>query len=230
MADDPHTTEPPAPSRSPGALPGSSPRPRAVRLPRGARRRQLVEAATDLFVGQGFHLAGMDDIADLAGVSKPVLYQHFGSKNDLYLAVLRHHVDRLLEGVRAALRSTDDNRGRVRAAIGAIFAYADTDSRGFRLVFQTETGGDAAVRAELERAFDGCIDAVYDLVHTDSGLDPHRSRLLAVGLVGAARVSARHWIDSGRVIPRDEAVATTVALCWGGLARIPRQPADGPVT
>src|SRR5690349_24954343 len=75
------------------------PRPDAVnsrrtsRLPRSARRMQLLQAAQDVFVAQGFHAAAMDDIADRAGVSKPVLYQHFPGKRELYLALLEQHVD-----------------------------------------------------------------------------------------------------------------------------------------
>lgn len=197
-------------------------RPRATRLPRGTRRRLLIDAAGAVFVDQGFHASGMDEIAVVAGVSKPVLYQHFDSKRDLYIEVLRFHVDDLLDRIRTALESTTDNRRRVEVAVDTFFAFADTQSRGFRLVFTSEAGDDD-VRRELARATDGCIDAVHDLVRGDSGLDAHRSRLLAVGLVGASRVSAGHWLDAGRPIPRADAVSTTVTLCWGGLSKIPRQ-------
>lgn len=210
-----------------GPSPAGTARTRAARLPRGARRRQLIDTAGTVFVDQGFHAAGMDDIAVLAGVSKPVLYQHFDSKRDLYLEVLRHHVDQLLDRIRAALESTSDNRRRVEAAVDTFFAYADTDTRGFRLVFASEPG-DETVRRELDRATEGCTDAVHDLVRGDSGLDAHRSRLLAVGLVGASRVSAGHWLDAGRPIPRADAVAMTVALCWGGLSKVPRQNGERP--
>ncbi|GLB62562.1 putative transcriptional regulator, TetR family protein [Dietzia sp. NCCP-2495] len=210
-----------------GPLPTGATRVRAARLPKGARRRQLIDIAGTVFVDQGYHSAGMDDIAVLAGVSKPVLYQHFDSKRDLYLEVLRHHVDELLGRIRTALESTSDNRRRVEDAVDTFFAYADTDTRGFRLVFSSEPG-DEGVRDELDRATEGCIDAVHDLVRGDSGLDVHRSRLLAVGLVGASRVSAGHWLDAGRPIPREDAVAMTVALCWGGLSKIPRQNSDRP--
>lgn len=197
-------------------------RPRATRLPRGARRRQLIDAAGAVFVDQGFHASGMDDIAVFAGVSKPVLYQHFDSKRALYIEVLRYHVDELLYRIHAALESTSDNRRRVEAAVDTFFAFADSHTRGFRLIFTSESGDDD-VRRELDRATNGCIDAVHDLVRGDSGLDAHRSRLLAVGLVGASRVSAGHWLDAGRPVPRADAVSTTVALCWGGLSKIPRQ-------
>ena len=93
---------------------------RGNRLPRDERRGQLLAAASEVFVDRGYHAAGMDEIADRAGVSKPVLYQHFSSKLELYLAVLQRHVDNLVSGVRQALRTTTDNRQRLRAAVHGV--------------------------------------------------------------------------------------------------------------
>src|ERR671921_2335517 len=90
---------------------------RPVRLPRSARRKQLMAAAQEVFVANGYHAAAMDDIADRAGVSKPVLYQHFPGKLELYLALLDQHVEVLGERVRNALQSTDDNKQRVQGCI-----------------------------------------------------------------------------------------------------------------
>jgi AcrR family transcriptional regulator len=88
-------------------------------LPRSARRLQLLRAAQEVFVAQGFHAAAMDDIADRAGVSKPVLYQHFPGKRELYLALLEQQVDALADQVAQAMAGTDDNRTRVDGAVGA---------------------------------------------------------------------------------------------------------------
>src|SRR3712207_8854849 len=87
---------------------------RTSRLPRGARRLQLLRAAQDVFVAQGFHAAAMDDIADRAGVSKPVLYQHFPGKRELYLALLEQHVDELTERVARAMADTEEDRKSTR--------------------------------------------------------------------------------------------------------------------
>src|SRR3954471_9633423 len=108
---------------SPGRTPSGNRR--GNRLPRDERRGQLLIAASEVFVDRGYHAAGMDEIADRAGVSKPVLYQHFSSKLELYLAVLQRHVDNLVSGVRQALRATDDNRQRLRAAVGAFFDFIE---------------------------------------------------------------------------------------------------------
>src|SRR5271154_6192784 len=87
----------------------------STRLPRPARRLQLLGAARDVFVAQGYHAAAMDEIAERAGVSKPVLYQHFPGKLELYLALLDESVATLLDTVRDALAGTEDNQQRVAA-------------------------------------------------------------------------------------------------------------------
>src|SRR3954471_19361707 len=94
---------------------------RPTRLPRSARRKQLLEAAQEVFVAQGYHAAAMDDIAERAGVSKPVLYQHFPGKLELYLALLDTHCDTLVRKVRDAMAATPDNKQRVAGAMHAYF-------------------------------------------------------------------------------------------------------------
>src|SRR5438045_4681951 len=111
----------------------SDTRPRSSRLPRHERRRQLLDAALEVFVAQGYHAAAMDDIAERAGVSKPVLYQHFPGKLELYLALLDTHCDAPVDRVRGAMSNTDDNKERVRGAVKAYFDFVDHESEAFRL-------------------------------------------------------------------------------------------------
>src|SRR3954447_8695442 len=99
--------------------------PRPARLPRSARRKQLLAAAQEVFVANGYHAAAMDDIAERAGVSKPVLYQHFPGKLDLYLALLDTQAEALADAVIAALAGTNDNQARVHAVLSAYFAFVD---------------------------------------------------------------------------------------------------------
>ena len=98
-------------------------KPRGGRMPRNARRAQLLESALEVFVAQGYHAAAMDDIAERAGVSKPVLYQHFPGKLELYLALLDQSCDTIIEACRQALASTDDNKQRVEAAMHVFYDY-----------------------------------------------------------------------------------------------------------
>ena len=191
------------------------------RLPRGERRGQLLSAASDVFVDRGYHAAGMDEIADRAGVSKPVLYQHFSSKLDLYLAVLQQHVDILVTGVRQALSTTTDNRERLHAAVGAFFDFIEDDSQGYRLIFQNDYVSEPQVAAQVKVATDACTDAVFDLISRDSGLEAHRARMIAVGLVAISVDCARYWLDADRPISKRDAVEGTVHFAWGGLSHVP---------
>ena len=194
---------------------------RGVRLPRSARRAQLLEAAQAIFVDRGYHAAGMDEIADRAGVSKPVLYQHFSSKLELYLAVLQRHVDNLVSGVRQALRTTTDNRQRLRAAVAAFFDFIEHDGPGYRLIFENDYVTEPQVSAQVKVATEACTDAVFDLISIDSGLEAHRARMIAVGLVSISVDSARYWLDNERPITKKDAIEGTVQFAWGGLSHVP---------
>jgi AcrR family transcriptional regulator len=196
---------------------------RGVRLPRDARRAQLLEAAQYVFVHNGYHAAAMDDIAERAGVSKPVLYQHFPGKLELYLALLETHGNELVRRVRESIESTTDNKLRVRAAIGALYEFVAGEGQAFRLVFESDLRGEPAVEKAVEDALSGCIDAITAAVTADAGLDAERARLLAVGLVGLGQVTARYWLDARETISRDEAVNLMSTLAWKGLAGFPLQ-------
>src|SRR3954469_9054334 len=204
------------------------PRPAAVnsrrtsRLPRGARRLQLLRAAQDVFVAQGFHAAAMDDIADRAGVSKPVLYQHFPGKRELYLAVLEQQGDEPTDRVREAMAGTEDNRARVDGAVGAYFDFIDAEGEAFRLVFESDLRNDDDVLAVVDRGTRACVEAIAEVIAGDTGSDPERALLLASGLTGLAETSARWWLPRKGTVSRDEAVALMSSLAWRGISGFPR--------
>src|SRR3954465_2231214 len=199
---------------------------RSSRLPRGARRAQLLQAAQEVFVANGYHAAAMDEIADRAGVSKPVLYQHFPSKLDLYLALLDQHVELLGERVRSALSSTDDNKERVTACIAAYFAFVDDPGGAFRLVFESGPRNEPAVRERVERSLQISIDALADTIARDTGLGRGEAELLSCGLAGLAEGSARGWLASepggADRVAKDRAIELLAALAWRGISGYPR--------
>ncbi|AUH40769.1 TetR/AcrR family transcriptional regulator [Streptomyces sp. CMB-StM0423] len=196
-------------------------RPRSTRLPRRARRNQLLGAAQEVFVAQGYHSAAMDDIADRAGVSKPVLYQHFPGKLELYLALLDQHCDALLKAVRAALASTADNKQRVAATMDAYYAFVEDEGGAFRLVFESDLTNEPAVRERVDRVSLDCAQAVSEVIAEDTDLPVEQAMLLAVGLCGMAQITARYWLGSGRSIPRDDAARLIASLSWRGIAGFP---------
>ncbi|MER7213392.1 TetR/AcrR family transcriptional regulator [Streptosporangium sp. NPDC000239] len=197
-------------------------KPRGTRLPRLARRRQLLNAAQEVFVENGYHAAAMDEIAERAGVSKPVLYQHFPGKQELYLALLDLHVDDMIARCRDALASTTDNKQRVQAAIGAFFDFVSGQGEAFRLVFESDLRNIAPVRQRMERNLRESAEMISQVIQEDTGCSSDEARLLGVGLVGMAEVSARYWISSTGSIPKDAATQLIARLAWRGISGFPR--------
>ncbi|WP_432479417.1 TetR/AcrR family transcriptional regulator [Nocardioides sp. GXQ0305] len=201
-------------------LPGDA-RVRGARLPRKERRAQLLDSALEVFVAQGYHAAAMDDIAERAGVSKPVLYQHFPGKLDLYLALLDTSCDAIIDNCRRALDSTQDNKQRVTAAMHAFYDYMAGDDGAFRLVFESDLTNEPAVREAIDRVTNQCAAMIADVIHDDTGLPGEASRLLAVSLVGMAQVSARFWVTDAAGISQDDAVGLVSGLAWRGIRGYP---------
>ncbi|KRE61206.1 TetR/AcrR family transcriptional regulator [Nostocoides sp. Soil756] len=196
---------------------------RSARMPRSERRAQLLKAAQAVFVQSGYHAAAMDEIAERAGVSKPVLYQHFPGKLDLYLALLDTHCDTLEQLVRRALGATDgDNEARVRATVAAYFDFVTREDAAFRMVFESDLTSVPQVRARLDSVEMACAEAIAEVIAEDTGADDERALLLGSALAGMAQVSARHWLAQDGGIPEAEAAAVISALAWRGLGSFPK--------
>ncbi len=196
-------------------------RPVSTRMPRPARRLQLLGAARDVFVAQGYHAAAMDEIAERAGVSKPVLYQHFPGKLELYLALLDESANELVKIMSEALSSTSDNRQRVPATFKAFYDYVADAGEAFRLVFESDLSNEPAVRARVEHAMYECADMVSQFIREDAGVSNEEAHLLGMALVGMAQVSARYWLSTNQAMPKDAAEQLIARLAWRGLSDWP---------
>jgi AcrR family transcriptional regulator len=191
------------------------------RLPRDERRAQLLTAALEVFTAAGYHSAAMDEIAERAGVSKPVLYQHFPSKLDLYLAVLDTHIDSLVFAIQKAIQSTPDNSERVQATIGAYFDFIEAEGEAFRLLFESDMNVEPAVRERLNRMTYDCAAAVSAVISLDTGLPQEAAMLLGVGLIGSAQVTARHWLERDSKLSRAQAQTLVTNIIWRGISGFP---------
>ncbi|MGA0850452.1 MAG: TetR/AcrR family transcriptional regulator [Candidatus Nanopelagicaceae bacterium] len=194
-----------------------------ARLPRDERRAILLSAALEVFTVSGFHAASMDDIADRAEVSKPVLYQHFPSKLDLYLAVLDLHIDSLVFAIQKAIASTKENKNRVKATVDAYFGFIDSEGEAFRLLFESDMNVEPQVRQRLNRMTYDCAAAVSAVISIDTGLPKEESMMLAIGLIGLVQITARHWLEKDGKIDRDKASAMVTNLMWRGISGFPKQ-------
>ena len=196
----------------------SDARSRGTRLPRVRRRRQLLAAAQEIFVARGYHAAAMDEIADRAGVSKPVLYQHFPGKLELYLALLEEHSESLVEKQREALEGTEDNAQRVAASFQAYFDFVAGDGEAFRLVFESDLRNLPAVREKSEQTMQRCAELIGEVIRQDTSISDEEAHLLSIGLVGMAETSARYWLNNHGTVPKEAAEQLVARLAWRGIS------------
>jgi AcrR family transcriptional regulator len=195
---------------------------KSARLPRDERRAQLLVAALEVFTVAGYHSAAMDEIADRANVSKPVLYQHFPSKLDLYLAVLDMHIDSLVFAIQKAIASNRENSSRVAATVEAYFGFIDSEGEAFRLLFESDMSLEPQVRERLNRMTYDCAAAVSAVISIDTGLGKEESMMLAVGIIGTVQTAARHWLDRDGKIDRKRATELVMNLIWRGISGFPK--------
>jgi AcrR family transcriptional regulator len=194
---------------------------RGVRLPRDQRRQQLLAAALEVFVQTGFHTASMDEIAAKAGVTKPVLYQHFGSKRDLYLAVLDAGARDFLETMQIALESTRDNQDRVQATIAVYLDFITREDAAYRLVFESDLANAPDVGERVRRVDEISANMISRIIAHDTGLLPDEATLLAYGLMGLAQTAAQQFLTTPEHLNRETAAKLLAALAWRGISGFP---------
>lgn len=200
------------------------------RLPAARRRRQLIDVALETFARNGLEATTMDDIASAAGVTKPLLYQHFRSKRALFLELLGDVAQELLEEITAATSAAASPRGEVEAGFAAYFHFAIEHESAFRLLFDRSVPYDGELDQALRRVEDTIADAVTPLIAAD--IDESHQRLLAHAVVGMAEGASRSWLRSrdfsaDRSPEEVQAEADRLArrmadLAWGGLRSIRR--------
>ena len=193
------------------------------RLPAAERRTQLMEVALERFAATGFHGTSMEEIADAAGVTKPVLYQHFSSKRKLYLELLDTVGRELLGSVTRSAESEKQPYQRVLAGFRAYFRFVRENSSAFQVLFgsgarRTDEFADSV--ANLEQSIATMIGS---FIYADIDRD-HRD-LLGYAIVGLAEVAGRRWLSENApplAASEGEAIALQLAdLVWAGLRGLP---------
>jgi AcrR family transcriptional regulator len=195
----------------------------SARLPAPRRRRQLLDVGLRVFADRGFHATSMDDVAEAAGVTKPVLYQHFKSKRDLYLELLEDVGGRMMDAIAKAVAAAAGPRQQVEAGFGAYFRFVADEGDAFRLLFGSGTRRDEEFERAVRKVEDSIADAVAVFIEAD--IEPDHRHILAHGLVGLAEGTSRTWLADGAERSADEAdaLARRIAeLAWAGLRGVTR--------
>jgi AcrR family transcriptional regulator len=196
------------------------------RLTAEARRAQLLSVAREVFAEDGYPGAAMEKIAQRAGVTKPVLYQHFEGKKELYLALLDSDMSRLLAQVSGAIESAHDNPSRIRKGLAAYFNYIEANVDSFRLLFRETMGADPEFRESIDRFHDAAATSIGAIIADETGKSLELAELLARGIMGMSEAAATWWLDRKQEIEKAELVESLAELAWRGLAALPRRKED----
>jgi AcrR family transcriptional regulator len=190
------------------------------------RREAILDAARFAFAESGYHETSLDSVAERAGVSKALLYEHFSSKRELYVAMLEMHVHELVERISGAVAEAEPGEARMLAGVEAFFAFVEERRGAWRIMFRNASDPDVAVR--LDRLRDEVAAAIVQLMSDEAerkGLDfPNLSQLvemIAQQIVGAMQ-SLADWWDVHRKVPKEEVVRAAMDFAWIGQERISR--------
>ncbi|MFW0791209.1 TetR family transcriptional regulator [Gordonia sp. CPCC 205333] len=188
------------------------------------RRAQLIEVARGLFAERGYEGTSIEEVAQRAGVSKPIVYEHFGGKEGLYAVVVDREMETLLSMVTSSL-SDNRSRYRVQQVALALLTYMEERTDGFRILVR----GDRTSNSETATFSSLLNDAISQVEHILAGdferrgFDPNLAPLYAQALVGMVSVTAQWWLDV-REPPKEVVAAHLVNLCWNGLTRLEPEP------
>jgi AcrR family transcriptional regulator len=193
------------------------------RLRSNERREQLLGVASSLFAASGYDATTMDQVAVAAGVTKPLLYQHFESKHALYEEIVTSAATELLDRLAVAASPEASPREKVDRGLRAYFTSILGDDVAFRLLLVESADEDIARHLDaIERALIEFLDPLID-----AGLGPDHRKLLAAAVVGSAKSAAAYWLqevgdapDPDRAATMDRLAARCAQFVWGGLRSV----------
>lgn len=192
----------------------------SMRLPAPARREQILDVSVQVFARNGFHSTSMNDVAEAAGVTKPVLYQHFNSKQDLYLALLEEAGNRLRNAVAKAVSVAANGKEQTELGFKAYFRWVADDHDAFLLLFGSRASRDEESTTTIRRITAETAHAIAPLIAAD--IDDEHRRRLAQGLVGLAEGVSRHLVERGEQFDPEVLGQQIADLAWAGLRAVHR--------
>jgi AcrR family transcriptional regulator len=194
------------------------------RLTGAERRLQLMAVARKVFAARGYEGTSIEEVAQQAGVSKPIVYEHFGAKEGLHAAVVEREMDglvgRVIEGV-----SAGSPRERFEAAVLAFLTYAQEEPAGFAVLVRDSPTGSG--RRGLTRVIDDLAQRVGDVFRSEferAGYNPKVAPIYANALIGMVTQVGQWWAAEGRPFSLDHVARHVAALGWMGLRHLPKDP------
>lgn len=203
---------------------GRPSRPR-VRMTSPERREQLIDIARSLFADRGYEGTSVEEIANTAQVSKPVVYEHFGGKEGLYAVVVDREVRTLLDGIRGSLTS-GSQRELIEQSTMALLNYIEQNTAGFRILVRDSSVGGSPAGGSFASILSDVASRVEGILVDEfkkQKLDPKTAPMYAQMLVGMVALTGQWWLDS-RKPKKPEVAAHLVNLAWNGLRGLEAKP------
>ena len=190
---------------------------RAKRLPRAVRERQIMDAAVDVFSRLGFHSASMDEISEVAGISKPMLYAYLGSKEELFATCIRREATRMMEAIATGVEPDQEPDVQLWSGLGAFFGFVGENRASWMVLHRqaSNQGGPFAVELMDMRARAVSLVAALLTQSTKAPATKLEAESLAAALVGAGESLADWWLDHPEE-PAGVVAARLMNLVWMG--------------
>jgi AcrR family transcriptional regulator len=208
-----------APQVSPKALVNGHPH---GRVPRAVREEQLLEVAEEVFAQQGYQGTSIEDIARMAGVTRPVVYDHFGSKEGIYLACVRHARSELERLINEAAGTTDDPAAQLWGGINAYFEFVERHGRAWDGLFGQGAAVAGPAAEEVMRQRFATVEGIAGLLKpfvAQSGADDQAVEALAHALSGSGEQLAKWWRQNPD-LTRAQVAGYHMAFAWLGLEQL----------
>ena len=187
------------------------------------RREQLLDVGRRLFAERGFEGTSIEEIAAQAGVSKPVVYEHFGGKEGLYAVVVDREVERLL-GMATRILGGEHTREKFEAAAVVLLKYIEDDADGFRiLVRDSHPASGSGTFGSLISDIASQVEYILSDFFAARGYDPKLVPMYAQMLVGMVAMTGQWWLDA-RKPKMEEVAAHLINLAWNGLSELETKP------
>ena len=187
------------------------------------RREQLLGIARAVFAEKGYEATSIEEIAERAGVTRPVVYEHFGGKEGIHAVVVDREVTRLSELLAVALREGGSSRRAAELAATAFLGFIEEESEGFRILIRDAPSGSGRSLASVLSDVAARTEVLLAAAFEQRGFDPAIAPMYAQMLVGAVAQVGEWWLEVGEP-PRDAVAAHIINLMWNGLAAMEPDP------
>ena len=197
----------------------AAPAPRR-RMPAPQRREAILAAAEEVFARRGYHGAALEDIAQAAGISKALIYEHFASKRELHASLVNAHVEEIFQRLQASAATDRPGEERLRGGIDAFLSFVEEHREAWRALFRD--AADPEVGDVIERVQAQATAVIAALIAADPDAPDERDHAIEIhaALLSGAVQSLANWWHDHQDVPRATLVDRTMDFCWVGIDRL----------